>query len=477
MDGLIELSTEKLLEKFGAGSHKPGSGSAVALQGMLSSQLILTVIDLTCDEKRKHNYQTVLAQLDLISLEINQSIYPRLKELFQLDSEQFDSVIQLRVARDNTKGFKRKRELENLVEKALKLATETPIEVAKLCIKLADFAAFIFNNAFKAVRGDSGVALNSAVGVVAGCLSIIDLNLLSISDEEWIKKINLGTKELKVQYQRLLSLTNDSLLILEKEVDINQAFQSEIKALQQNKFSNPNLSNAEIEKVARKVQIILWNHQDTIWKKNKPKNAIEILKPNIAFEKLLNYRVIKRDTLGTYDILGESIEVAGIIDNEKRAVGISKKFSSSIQNFTLAHELGHALMHKQTVLHRDRAVDSYSGASRDIVELQADKFASYFLMPKKQVRGLFQGIYNMERFSLNEDNIFALTGGSLKSFIAKCRNLRELSRFIASAESLYGSPFRSMAEVFNVSIEAMAIRLEELELIEFEYFVPSSISY
>jgi hypothetical protein len=33
---LTEIATGKLLEKFGAGDHKPGSGSASALQGMLS---------------------------------------------------------------------------------------------------------------------------------------------------------------------------------------------------------------------------------------------------------------------------------------------------------------------------------------------------------------------------------------------------------------------------------------------------------
>jgi formiminotetrahydrofolate cyclodeaminase/Zn-dependent peptidase ImmA (M78 family) len=475
---LIELPTEKLLEKFGAGNHKPGSGSAAALQGLLSAQLILTVIDLTSDGKRISDYQSILAQLSVMSSDINTRIYPRLQKLFQQDSEQFDSAIQLRIARDNEKGFKRRTELDQQAKDALKLAIETPIEVAKLCVELADFAIFIFNNAFKSARGDSGVALNSAVAVVAGCLSIIELNLLSIDDEEWIKKIKLATKELKLQYERLLSLANNSLLVLEIEVEVNQSLQNEIKKFQTNKLNKPNLSNNDIEEVARKAQIILWNYRNTIWKKKKPENPREILKPHVAFEKLLNYRVIKRETLGTYDMSGESIEIAGIIDNGKKAVGISKKFSSSTQNFTLAHELGHALLHKQTVLHRDRAMDGSSGLiAREPIEYQADKFASYFLMPEKQVKKLFQEIFLIEKFFPNEDNVFALTGGSLSSFRSNCRNLRELSRIIASAESLYGNPFKSMAEVFNVSIGAMAIRLEELGLVEFESAVKATMSF
>lgn len=41
---LIDYSAKELLEKFGAGNHKPGSGSAAAFQGLLSAQLIRTFI-------------------------------------------------------------------------------------------------------------------------------------------------------------------------------------------------------------------------------------------------------------------------------------------------------------------------------------------------------------------------------------------------------------------------------------------------
>ena len=243
-------------------------------------------------------------------------------------------------------------------------------------------------------------------------------------------------------------------------------------------MSKPKLSNRDVEEVARKVQLLLLKYQDTIWKGNKPTAPIEFLKPNIAIEKLLNYRIIRKPSLGTYDILGEPIEIAGVIYNKEKVIGISKKFSSTIQNFTLAHELGHAFLHKQTGLHRDRAIDgSNVSAPKDAIELQADKFASYFLMPRKQIVRSFQELFSMNYFSLNEDNVFALNGGSLSTFRLKCRNLRDLSRAIASAESFYGTRFQSMAEVFNVSIEAMAIRLEELDLIEYESVILTSGSF
>ena len=474
---LIKLPTETLLGKFGVGNHIPGSGSAAALQGLLSAQLISTVIKLTSGEKKRNDYQSILPQLKSIFSDINTRIYPRLQELFQQDSEQFDFAIKLRIARDNENGFKKRKELDRQAQIALKLATETLVEVAKLCVELGDFATFIFNNAFRSARGDSGVALNGAIAAIAGCLSIINLNFLSIDDRSWIEKIKVTTKELKLHHERLLLIADGSLTTLEREVEMNQSLRNEVEKLQINKLNIKKWSNVDIENVAKELQNILWKYQDAIWKKRKLENPREILRPNVAIEKLLDYKIVRRKSLGIYNIYGDSVEVAGIIDNENKAIGISGKFSSEVQNFTLAHELGHALLHKQTVLHRDRAMDGSSEAmARESIEIQADKFATYFLMPEKQVKKLFQEMFFMDRFFLNEDNVFALTGGDLNSFKSKLKSSRDLSRIISSAESFYGTPFKSMAKVFNVSIEAMAIRLEELGLVEFESVIFSETS-
>jgi hypothetical protein len=223
---------------------------------------------------------------------------------------------------------------------------------------------------------------------------------------------------------------------------------------------------------------MLWEYRETIWKRKKPENPLDILQPQTAFEKLLNYKVFKREKLDPYQLSGETVEIAGIIDNVKKAVGLSTLFPIEVQNFTLAHELGHALLHKQTGLHRDRPLDgSEVNIPRDRIESQADKFASCFLMPEKQVRAVFQEIFSMEKFIPNDDTVFALNGGRLDTFLLKCRNLRDLSKIVASADSFYGVPFRSMASLFNVSNGAMAIRLEELKLVEFVSSVASSMSF
>jgi Zn-dependent peptidase ImmA (M78 family) len=133
----------------------------------------------------------------------------------------------------------------------------------------------------------------------------------------------------------------------------------------------------------------------------------------------------------------------------------------------VAHELGHALMHNQLFLHRDKALDGSSSKKfRDLKELQADKFAACFLMPKKQVKSLFKEFFLTEKFVINENTVFALNEKSVSAFRGKCRDTRGLAKILAKASFYKNKSFTSLADTFQVSIETMAIRLEELGLLE-----------
>ena len=467
---LLKVTTGELLEKFGAGNHKPGSGSAAAFQGMLSAKLLVTVISLTNEEKRRDNYKNVLPELLRMNKKIHDDIFPKLKDLFQEDAIQFGKTIQAREDRNNeTNAFEKNRlGLKALSE--LKISIKIPLEIAKLCIELAVIADFVFDNAFQSARGDSQVGLNGAVAGLAGCLSIIQLNLLSYGsdDNKWITKISRETHDLRIRYNQLNELANSKLDILEKEVQNNSKLYTEVDELLEGIKSKTKLTDFDIEKLASDLQNILWLNRTTIWNKNVPDHPTKVLKPNIVLKKALGYYYSVTDGIYLSEDENEEYEIAGLIDQSQRIVLVSNGYEKNTQNFTAAHELGHALLHKQSVLHRDRPIDGLGKRiRRNTTEYQADRFATHFLMPNKLIKSVFKELFLTDKFIINEDNSFNLIQDSPSKLRSDSKNLRGLAYKLASAESFSNRTFKSISKLFGVSISAMAIRLEELELLEF----------
>lgn len=125
--------------------------------------------------------------------------------------------------------------------------------------------------------------------------------------------------------------------------------------------------------------------------------------------------------------LGES--TSGVIYREGRQtrIGINDAQSRVRQRFTLAHELGHFLIHKEQALWVDSHMmfrsDSSAGDPR---EVEANHFAAELLMPRRW----------LERVRVPQDE-------------------RKADVFI-----------HGLARQFDVSVPAMSIRLLNLQLIE-----------
>lgn len=466
---LLDIPTEELLEKFGKGKHVPGSGSAAAFQGMISAKLLVTVISLTCDEKREKNYGAVAPDLKKMLAKIEDRIFPELTNLFHKDSYHFDKAITLRDARDKENDPAIKTNLERQAQEQLKIAIDIPLEIASLNIELAEMAGFVFDNGWKAVRGDSQVALSGAVSAIAGCMSIINLNLLSFGGNEYqyINEISKKVDILKKIYQDLDRSANSKMESLESELKERMPMYKEVTAILSKVKSKPYLSNTEIENSAIALQQLLYKNRKLIWKEDKTATPLKMLDPALALQKVLGYKYFLMDDIVLAD-QEDYTNTAGIIDQRDKLVLISKQYSAQTQNFTTAHELGHAMLHSELIMHRDKPLDgSVQSGTRDKEEIQADKFASYFLMPGKQISKEFNTRFLTEKFTINDDSAFNLTKEGAYKLKSDCKNLRGLSRKLATAERYENKSFDSMAKIFNVSNEAMAIRIEELKLVEY----------
>ena len=146
---------------------------------------------------------------------------------------------------------------------------------------------------------------------------------------------------------------------------------------------------------------------------------------------------------------------------------MSRQMKADVRLFTSAHELGHILLHpKLRQAHRDRPLDGAS-VSRDPIEREADIFASSYLMPSKLVKERFSKLFQADQFELTDLTVFALWGANGETARQMVKNRRQLSFILATTERYNGKQVVSLASQFKVSPTAMAIRLEELELLQF----------
>lgn len=222
---------------------------------------------------------------------------------------------------------------------------------------------------------------------------------------------------------------------------------------------NIGLSKARRIEIEDETSILLVE----LWKKHSPSNPLSVVSPGLALEHL-GFRVGSTD-LGQEYIDGRLSDVAGMINFEQQEVWISTRSSREEQFFTAAHELGHARLHSEhRGLHRDRPVKGPS-VRRDIKEIEADYFASCFLMPTKQIRRRFVDRFQVDEFHLNQNTAFSLCGSTRREVRSHIKSVRELSRLLAECIQFNGTGFSSLKSVFQVSTEAMAIRLEELRMV------------
>ncbi|MFB6306839.1 MAG: cyclodeaminase/cyclohydrolase family protein [Flavobacteriales bacterium] len=464
---LLESSTRKLLEKFGAGGHKPGSGSAAALQGMLSAKLVITVCDLTIQRTNKEDEPFQ----DIIN-EIQKNIYPELEKMFNDDHIKFNSVIEKREARDdpNIDPYERYRLNEKHLDR-LNKASVLPIKIGEYCAKVAEQACYCYDKGFKAVRGDTLVAINGAVAAVSGSISIVDLNFLSFTSEKWPSDVKerleaLRKASIKLQ-ERARKRKNDLKRESQNREESINSFKEELSALSSEIPNKGYLRNEDIEYFVRRLQTLIWDYKKELGYKKVIKKRSDLLNPELVFN-VLDYEYDDKSIIGQKNVGGRLMEVAGQINKPHKRVSISDQFSPHIKNFTAAHELGHHFLHEDVVMHRDRPLEGPdSSLNRNLQEIQADKFASYFMMPPVLVREAFEERFSAKKFTITDDTVFFLNESNTSDFRAKCGNLRGLARRIASAEFYNHKPFNSLSQQFGVSKEAMAIRLEELKLVEF----------
>ena len=146
-----------------------------------------------------------------------------------------------------------------------------------------------------------------------------------------------------------------------------------------------------------------------------------------------------------------ALNIYGALQVDRKVVEVNAdvKINEGMENFTIAHELGHIVLHVPKMDKNKMTECDFDSISKDnVVEKEADIFAACLLMPESNVKKAFYQIRNSRLF-LKDNFIFRLIGLGSK----RKRSLNFASRVIRQGN-------------FKVSKYAMINRLIGLGLIK-----------
>jgi len=104
--------------------------------------------------------------------------------------------------------------------------------------------------------------------------------------------------------------------------------------------------------------------------------------------------------------LGEDVSGLLIREEGRVIIGVNESHPASRQRFTIAHEIGHLLLHAGRPLVVDpvriNLRDSRSSLATDLEEIEANSFAAELLMPRALILRTFREMADAESRSLEQ---------------------------------------------------------------------------
>jgi len=197
MNNVFDSSLRQVLEASASDAPTPGGGSVSAIVGSFGVAMVSMVGNLTVG---KTKYQDVEPQVKVI-LEKTNKLMSRLEELVAEDIKVFGQFMDvLKLPKDTEE---QKAERARLMQEALKGATDTPMEIARVCLEGLELAEELSTIGNKGAISDVGVAAYVAEAALNSVLLSVDINIPSIKDAEYVDKIQTEKYALIVKAAQL----------------------------------------------------------------------------------------------------------------------------------------------------------------------------------------------------------------------------------------------------------------------------------
>jgi IrrE N-terminal-like domain len=164
---------------------------------------------------------------------------------------------------------------------------------------------------------------------------------------------------------------------------------------------------------------------------------------------------------------------AGYMDPARNTIAVARNLPPEVRQFTMAHELGHATLHREKgILFRDLPNSGADLENESLApeEKEANTFAADLLMPEELVCLVFLRYFGEPTLAgvrRDERIAFQLSTPQRRVTAAQLngRSKRFLSLLLADSRPWLSPTMPTLCNLFRVSKIAMAIQLEAFKLV------------
>lgn len=181
---LVDLTIKGFLAETAGSAPVPGGGSISALNGAIATALTEMVANLTIGKKK---YADVEGQMRTIATEAA-LIRERLIRDIDRDSEAYDRVfVAFKLPKDTEEE---KAERSRVIQDATKEAAMVPMQVAEEIASVMETIIYVAHKGNRNAVTDACVAMMAARTCVLGALLNVRINLTSIKDEVFVRRMS-----------------------------------------------------------------------------------------------------------------------------------------------------------------------------------------------------------------------------------------------------------------------------------------------
>lgn len=180
---LADLTIKGFLAETAGSEPVPGGGSISALNGAIATALTEMVANLTIGKKK---YEEVEGQMKTIAIEAS-LIRQRLVAYIDKDSEAYDRVFAAFRLPKETEEEKATR--SQVIQEATKEAALVPLQVAEEVVSVMETIIYVAHKGNQNAVTDACVAMMTARTCVLGALLNVRINLSSIKDEAFVRRM------------------------------------------------------------------------------------------------------------------------------------------------------------------------------------------------------------------------------------------------------------------------------------------------